>query len=214
MQKYFVVILDIIDSTKVEDRDAITFTLTHALSKINSNYDECCWALFEITKGDEVAAVLLNAHRIYEILKIFQEILSPHRFRVVVYYDTLTAGIDTHRSTIIDGPAFYRANTLMIDLKKTQKYFVIKSGFTDIDVAIESLVNLLLWRWNNLTELQRIIISQYQKIRNQQKVAEKIGRTQQQIQDSLSRCRWEIIDNAEKTVGHLLTRIDSLIESQ
>ena len=210
MKKFFVIILDIINSSKAQDRDAITRSLAAALAEINNKYKDDCWALFEITKGDEAAAVLKNIKHLYELLRIFQERLNPYKFRTVVYYDELTAGLDTHRSTIIDGPAFRNGNEKMLGLKKTQRYFALFTGLSDFDAAIEALINFLLWRWNDLTELQRQIVARYQRLQNQQKVAAQLGRTQQQIQDTLTRCKWEIIDYAEKATRELLVRIDEI----
>lgn len=206
--KYYVLIMDIIESSKFQDRNVLTGKLDTATSRLNSSYSMECFAPFEITRGDEVAGVLTSISRAYEMIKVFREEIYPADIRSVIVYDELKAGLETKRSTIIDGPAFYRGNDTMVELKKTQKTFAIATHVKETDETLDALMNLLLLQWNNLSPLQRKIISLYQQERNQLKVAEMISRKQQQVQQTLYSCKWEIIDSAEKAIMHLFKLID------
>ncbi len=204
----FVLILDIVGSSVVADREGLTRTLQGAIARVNEAFGEDCWAPFEVTKGDEVAAVLHSVARVYDILIEFSEGLAPVRMRAVVVRGELTAGLETRRSTIIDGPAFYEGNARMEELKKSRRGFALASGEESLDRPAEALVNFLLWRWEELTPLQRRVIRLYQEHRHQTRVAEMLGRKQQQVQHTLDVCRWEVIDDAERAVRGLLEAID------
>jgi hypothetical protein len=206
---FYVIVIDIIGSSRLKDRDALTTQLNVAISRANKEYAHTCWAPFEVTKGDEVAGVLLSVATAYDIIDIFREALDPMLFRSVVVFDELDAGVHTRRSTVIDGPAFHRADQMMKRLKKTQKRFALSSGEKELDAAAEALVNFLLWRWTSLTTLQRKIVRLYQQGQKQSKVAEILNRKQQQIQNTLDVCKWQIIDEAEKALRRLLQVIDS-----
>ena len=205
---FYVIVIDIIGSSRLKDRDALSTQLNVAISRANEKYAYTCWAPFEVTKGDEVAGVLLSIATAYDIIDTFREALDPMAFRSVVVFDELDAGVRSRRSTVIDGPAFRRADQMMKRLKKTQKRFSLSSGEKELDGAAEALVNFLLWRWASLTVLQRQIIRLYQQEQKQSRVAEILNRKQQQIQNTLDVCKWQIIDEAEKAVRGLFQVID------
>jgi hypothetical protein len=205
---YYVIMFDIIGSSKLKDRNALSTQLDAAIQQINKEYSHTYWAPFEITRGDEVAGVLESVAPAYDMIDTFSEGLYPVMFRSVIIFDKLDAGIPSKRSTVMDGPAFYRADQTMKQLKKTQKMCALRSGEAELDMAAEALINFLLWRWSDLTPLQRRIVRLYQREGNQSQVAEILDRTQQQIQNTLDVCKWEIIDEAEKAVRSLLQIID------
>jgi DNA-directed RNA polymerase specialized sigma subunit len=93
-------------------------------------------------------------------------------------------------------------------LKRTKRTFCLASGQSELDEAAEVLVNLLQWRWNEMTDLQRKIVRLYQKERNQLKVGEMLGRSQQQVSHSLIATKWELINSSEAAIRHLLELID------
>jgi hypothetical protein len=206
---FYVIVIDIIGSSRLKDRDALSTQFNVAISRANEKSAHTCWAPFEVTKGDEVAGVLISVAAAYDIIDTFAEALYPMVFRSVVVFDELDAGIHTRRSTVIDGLAFRRADQMMKRLKKTQKRFALSSGEKELDAAVEALVNFLLWRWTSLTTLQRKIVRLYQQGQKQSQVAEILNRKQQQIQNTLDVCKWQIIDEAEKAVRGLLQVIDS-----
>lgn len=208
-EKYYVVIMDVIGSSRLRNRDEVTDKLGKALKSVNTSYEEDFFAPFEITKGDEVAAVLTAIENTYDMVTIFRQILYPVDIRTILIYDELNAGLNSRHSSIIDGPAFHRGNDMMIKLKKTQKTFSLDTGQIVLNKELEALINLLLWQWNNFSPLQQKIIRLYQETKSQKKVADRIKRKQQQIHSTLDTCRWELIDEAEKVIRKLLMKIDN-----
>ncbi|MCK5058073.1 MAG: hypothetical protein KAT34_15580 [Candidatus Aminicenantes bacterium] len=206
--KYYVMLMDVIGSSDLPNRDEVTEKLEKAMASVNATCKDDFLAPFEITRGDEVAAVLTSIANTYDIITIFRETLFPVGMRTTLIYDELISGLGSRQSSIIDGPAFHRGNSQMLNLKKTQKTFGLNTGQPELDQGAAALLNLLLWQWNNFTPLQQNIIRLYQEIKHQGKVAKIIRRTQQQVQFTLEKCRWELIDEAEKTIRRMLLNID------
>ncbi len=206
--KLYVLVTDVVGSSQVEDRAKLTKRMQGVAEQINSEHRGDLFADLEITRGDEMSAVLTSVSRAYEVLASLEVALYPERFRSVLIYDDLTAGLDTRRSAVIDGPGFYQAHERMSQLKKSKKTFSLLSGQSELDEAAEVLVNLLQWRWNEMTKLQRRIVRLYQEEKNQQKVAELLGKSQQQISHSLIATKWELINSSEGAIRHLLELID------
>ncbi|MCK4761000.1 MAG: hypothetical protein KAW12_02300 [Candidatus Aminicenantes bacterium] len=207
-EKYYVMLMDVIGSTALPNRDEVTEKLNTAMGCINNTYDKDFLAPLEITRGDEVAGVLKTSVNTYNIITIFREALFPVDIRTILVYDILRSGLNSRRSSIIDGPAFQQGNYMMIRLKKTQKNFTLNTGQQELDRTIEALMNLVLWQWSTFTPLQQEIIRLYQEVRNQKEVAKQVERTQQQVQRTLAKCRWELIDAAEKAVKGLFLSIE------
>lgn len=206
--KLYVLLSDVVGSSSLPDRADLTARLQTASERVNEEHRNDLFANLEITRGDEMAAVLRSASNVYDVLMVLEEELYPVRFRSVLVYDELTAGLETRRSSVIDGPAFYKAQDKMGALKRTRNTFSLASGQAEFDEAAEVLVNLLQWRWNEMTELQRQIVRNYQDVRNQQKVAELLGRSQQQISHTLIATKWELINSSEGAIRHMLQLID------
>lgn len=206
--RHYVVMMDIIKSAKLTDRDELTRRLISAMKEVNQVYSQDLLAPFEITRGDEFAAILIKIDHLYEIISVFQETLFPVEFRTVVAYGELNAGLESRQSSIIDGPAFQHADFMMRSLKKTSMTFSIDTGQKEWDRVIQAAINLLLLLWNGFTPLQQRIIRLYQKMGNQSRVAKKIDRTQQQVQAALERCRWELVDEAERSIKETLRVIN------
>lgn len=200
----FVLLIDVMNSSQLKDRQALSVSLGEAVNKLNRQFAAHLYAPFEITRGDEVAAVLISARSLYPMARLLNEFLHPLKYRMVLCYGALTAGLETHRSTIIDGPAFYQARRMMQQLKRTQHFVSVSTRAEHVDPVLQSMLNMLLWQWSRFTALQQQVVRLYLLHRNQKTVAEQLGRSQQQIQNTLRSCGWEVIEEAERQVKHLL----------
>src|SRR6266853_917831 len=90
---YFVVLFDVIRSQKIEDRQLVTTRLRKGIRILNARFGEDIYAPLEITRGDEVAAVLSSITGLFEMFGDFRDIVYPVRLRMAVSYGALTAGL-------------------------------------------------------------------------------------------------------------------------
>jgi len=203
-----VLLLDLIGSSELADRQAATDRVQAAQEIVNRRFDGYWLAPLETTRGDETAAVLHHAAPAYDVIRAMADAIHPLRLRAVLVYGELVAGIDTGRATIIDGPAFQRADATMEDLKGSLRLCAFQTAVTDLDRPASALGNLLLWNLAQLTDLQRRILCLYQEIGNQQEVARRVGRSQQQVSATLRASAWELIDEGERALRGLLAKSD------
>jgi len=177
----FVLLIDVMDSSRLKDRQALSVSLGEALAELNRQFAPQ-----------------------YRVCRVLNDFLHPVKYRLVLCYGELTAGLETRRSTVIDGPAFYQARQMMLQLKRTRRSVALSSRAEHVDPVLQSMMNMLLWQWGGFTALQQQVMSLYLLHRNQAAVADIIGRSQQQVQNTLQRCGWETIEEGERQVKHLL----------
>lgn len=211
--KAYALLFDVIGSSQHPDRAELTRKLQHVVERVNDEFRGDLLAPLEITRGDQLAAVLWRVSSLYHVLARVDELLHPVRFRSAVAYDALTAGLESGRAAVIDGPAFYTAHEKMQQLKRGKRTFALSgsviSGQTEINGSAEVLVNMLQWRWSQMTELQRKIVRLYEVEGNQLKVGELLGRSQQQVSHSLIATNWELIQHGTAAVHDLFQLIDT-----
>jgi len=208
----YVLLLDLVGSSRLPDRQAATETLQGAQAVVNERYANRWLAPLETTRGDEMAAVLRGPEVAYEVISDLGDEIHPLTLRAVVKYGELVAGLETRRASIIDGPAFHVADRQMDDLKDGPGLCHFDLGLEDLDRLLNALGNLLLSQLAELTEQQRKILRHYQRDLEetgsvkQAEVAQAVGTTQQSVSKTLKTIRWELIDAGEKEMRRLLAQ--------
>jgi hypothetical protein len=205
----YVLLLDIVGSSNLRDREAATLRMQAAQKTVNERFPKAWLAPLETTRGDETAAVLRQPADAYDIIAALGDEIHPLSVRAVLKRGELVAGLDTRRASIIDGPAFHIADELMESIKGGPAQCLFDTGLSALDRPLTALGNLLLSQLAGLTELQRRILRLYQENRKQKTVAEIIGRSQQQVSSALQAIRWELLDDAEAVMRELLAEVET-----
>lgn len=208
-KKYFVLLVDLAGSQDLPDRENGTRKLKEAINNLNKDFRDDLYAPMEITRGDEAAAVLKRITTLHEMLLNFMIKLQPFKCRMVITYNVLTAGLGSKRSTEIDGPGFYEADTLMHKLKKSHKLFAIGTDNPVLDSAISSIINLVLLRWEEMTPFQRKVIHLYAQGIKQDDIANVVKRTQQQVSQVVRAVSYDILREAEESLKALIDELQS-----
>jgi len=203
-REYVVVIGDVIKSGRTKDRVKYWNKLQEVVKKINEKYKKIFYAPMMIIKGDEVTAVLNDLENLYLILRTFQEDFYPYQIRFVSVYGEIDVAIETKNASLMDGPAFWKADTYLESIKKERKYFYFDFGDELLDRMIASMANLLAHLKNRWSEKEKAVIALYEKHGRQVEVAEKYGATQQGISDALKRSYWREIRESEKIILKVL----------
>lgn len=203
----YVLLLDLVGSSRLADRQAATDAVQAAQQTVNARYGSAWLAPLETTRGDETAAVLKRVDVAWDVIVGMADAIHPMSLRAVLKFGELVAGLETGHATIIDGPAFHRADELMESLKGSPQLLLIETELPTLDRTLNALGNLLLTQLTDLTKLQRDILRLYQAERLQKAVGKTLGRSQQQISTTLQAIRWQVIDNAETEMRSLLERL-------
>lgn len=204
----YVLLLDLVGSSRLPDRQGATEKIQTAQKTVNARLEGEWLAPLETTRGDETAAVLHRADVAWDAIVGMSDEIHPLSLRAVLKYGELVAGLDTRRASIIDGPAFHRADEFMESLKGSGKLCHFETGHAALDRTLNALGNLLLTQLTDLTELQRTILRHYQAKRQQKAVAKTVKRSPQQISTTLQAIRWEAIDEAESVMRALLAEVE------
>ena len=209
--KYFVILGDVIKSSQQKGVQKI---LHDSIKKINSQIKKSWKTSFEITRGDEVAVIVDERCDWYDLIKKFNDLAYPLKFRWILVYDEITEGLSTKSSAEAVGPAFIKSDNLMRRLKKTDLYFDMDLGKKEWNEQLRGVINLVIWRLYNLSDLQLKILRKYQSTKRQLDVARQLGKSQQQIQKSLKTIGWEIIDVSEKSINCLIQEMNQKLKNK
>ncbi len=199
--KYTVLLGDIIHSSQ---HSGVQKKLHDLVEWANKQFTTCWETPLEITRGDEVAVITKPDCAWFQTIIRLTDRIRPLKMRWVMSYGEIKDGLIYHSSSEASGPAFIIADNLMHSLKKTSLRFDIFTGSSHWDDILRGQINLLLWRLDQLSDLQLEIFRLYQVRKRQIDVAAVLGRTQQQVQRALKAINWQVIDAAEKSTLKLV----------
>jgi hypothetical protein len=206
-QKYYVLLGDVIGSSQ---KSKVQYVLHATVEQINKEKDQSWKTPFEITRGDEVAVVLGADCQWFQIMRRFIDLTYPLdkvssiKIRWALTFDIIKEGLDSESSAEALGPAFNKADRLMWELKKNSMYFQIDIGDNDKNKQLNGIINLILWRFYNITPIQYNIYRIHRQYRNQIMTAKKVNKAQQQIQKALKVINWKIMDQLEDTIDSII----------
>ena len=204
-QKLFVLLGDVVSSRQIAERDLFQDRLNDICRSVNEQYDNDVYAPFKTLKGlDEMGGVLKNISNFYNIINTLAESLYPHVMRCALVYDFVDTALDSRDVSKMDGPAFHRSSQSISQLKKTERRISISVQDEILDLTLAGQINLLLLFRHEISPKQRKIIKEYELIKNQMKVAELFGISQQSVSLALRRSRWKIIRDLEDELNHSL----------
>lgn len=213
-ESYVVIIGDIIDSRKLEDREAIQKKFKEALNFINQKYSMSISAKFKITLGDEFQGLLKDRQSILDIITDFELYMLPVEFRYGIGIGDIDTEINYEDSSEIDGSAYHRARDMINVLEdKKGKYneevsdILICSGevWCERDVLINSLLTVCSALKSKWTERQKEIICTYlQNGENQYKTAQVLEIAQSSVNRALQSARFYAYKSAMDTMTSVL----------
>lgn len=182
----FVLLGDVVDSRKIEDRLGFDKKLQAGLGFGTKMFQNAFALPLQVWKGlDEVAAVLRSPDELYPVLNVIQDSVAPQKFRFVLVegmIDVMPQNGDVRQA---DGAAFHQAAEGMQVLKKEGLLFSCKTGQALWDRAYSTQVNLLLLLKEGWTERQRSIYNAYLQSGRQEEVAAELQVTQQTVSKTL-----------------------------
>jgi len=206
VKKYIVLVGDVVKSGKIPDRLRYWKLLRIVTGKINKKYKGKFYAPMVILKGDEISAVLKDLSSIYIIIKDLQELFYPYQMRFVGVYDKIDVALDTKNASLMDGPAFWKADKYLERLKREKKNIMFDLGNKTIDIMLTTIANLIAYMKSNWTEKELEIIHLYEKYGNQMKVAKECGISQQAVSNALKRAHWKIVRESEEKILKVLEK--------
>lgn len=212
-QKLFVLLGDVVSSRQITDRDRFQSRLAELCSMINAEYANDIYAPFKGLKGlDEIGGVLKDISNAFNIIILISEMLYPCKMRCSLVYDFVDTALDSGDVAKMDGPAFHRASKAILELKETELLTRIAVEDEVFDKILEGEINLILLFKEARTLKQRKIIKEYELIKNQTKVAERLKLSQQYVSMTLKCTRWKMLKDLEEELNRSLHSYQQRIE--
>lgn len=212
-QKLFVLLGDVVSSRQIVDRDLFQSRLVELCSMINAEYARDIYAPFKGLKGlDEIGGVLKDISNAFNIIILISEMLYPCKMRCSLVYDFVDTALDSGDVAKMDGPAFHRASKAILELKETELLTRIAVEDEVLDKILEGEINLILQFREARTPQQRKIIKEYELMKNQIKVSESLGLSQQYVSMTLKRARWKMLKDLEEGLNRSLHSYQKRIE--
>lgn len=211
---YVAIIGDIIDSKKIEDRNASQQKLKETLSKINCKYEKNIASKFIITLGDEFQGLLKNREHVIDIISDIDINMLPINLRYGIGVGSINTDINFNNSSEIDGSSYHRARKMLseLDHKKNRNkspHSNIKICSEDENIVIDELMNsifsvctALKSKW---TERQKNIIQAYvNNNENQYHTASFLGISQPSVTKALQNANFYTYKSAFNKISSFL----------
>lgn len=200
-----VVLADVVNSQKIEERERFEQKLKTAIATINKRHQEFIHTEFAVIKGvDEFGGVINSIGPVAEIQKTFSRILHPEQFRMAVVIDTIDVNKDSERISEMDGRAFARGDTILSGLERSGFRFALSGQYGYIDDLISDEINLLEIIRSNWSEKTAEIVKQYEKYDKQKEVADRLNISPQNVSYHLSKPSVELVLKIEDRLSNLL----------
>lgn len=205
MSSRIVVLGDVVDSRRIDDRGSVRDALATTLEDINERFDGAVDTPLAGIKGvDESGGVLPDPVPLYDVVDHVRRGLHPKEARVVAAageIDVVPRSSDVSR---MDGPAFHAADDLLTDIDGTRYRFAMDVGDDELDVVIADEVNLLLFRKREWTARQREVVNANRELGTQRAVAEELDVSQQAVSNVLARAGWRELSEMEDRLRAVL----------
>lgn len=210
---YTVVLGDLIRSRTIKKRRQVSGKIESSLEKINSMFSREMAAPLKLTRGmDEISGLFKRPYATYMACRNVNYSIHPHIFRFIIVRNKIDIGIGTRDPTLMDGAAFHLASDLMKKAKRKKKYFIFNIGsptstgrFNEWLTEVGNLVSALTSAWS---DHQRSVVMNYEKFKNQERVARKLRITQQAVSDALKRANWELVNEAQRLIDEFLEKLE------
>jgi hypothetical protein len=202
-----VILGDLIHSREKTDRAALATHIAQVLTAVDRKFSAEFHAPLILAKGiDEISGVLNSPATCFRICRTVNESMHPHCFRFAVVQEKLDVAVDSRDSRLMDGPAFHMASDLMAQAKKQGSFYSFRLGFLVPELeglvcGAANLTHVLRQEW---TRHQRRVIAAYEQYRKQERVARKLGISQQAVSDALREAKWKSLVQQETLLDAVL----------
>lgn len=186
----YVVLVDIVDSRKIENRETFESRLKNAFESVNESEAESLSTPLTQMKGiDEFGCVLTTVSPLPDIITGILDRIHPTYARFAIASGEIDIGTERETVAEMDGPAFHRASAMLDSIENEELYVGVDTN-REIDGLAASALNLLVLEREDLTDRQVEVILAYERHGTQASAGEELGLQQQAISNTLRRANY------------------------
>lgn len=211
MDKYTVIIGDLINSKQLSQRDTVQDKLKKTLESINQKYSEDIAADFMITLGDEFQGLLSRSTHLLEIILTIEKVLSPVSLRFGVGIGEVNTQIQRQKTAEIDGPAYHHARQMITVMKDRESQYnnvptnILIDSQSNTDPLVNSTLAVCFALKSKWTDRQIEIINAYEENNeNQYQTAKYLNIAQPNVSKTLSVTKYFSFKQAMENIAKFL----------
>ena len=215
-QKPTVILGDMIGSRHLPDRRRMVSRIRKVLAKVTDELEagtegELFAARPRLVKGiDEMSAVMWEPSRAYRLCRLINYRIAPNRIRFAIVSGNVDIGLDTGDASQMDGPAFHiAAEGIERARKRSDVYYIRCAEDQAADRLLTVLANMVHAAFERLSEHQRRATILYDELKDQRKVARKMGITQQAVSDALRSAQYRLLASANEELDNYLSGLQT-----
>ena len=187
---HYVVLVDIVSSRNIQNRETFGERLENALDYVNETERESISTPFTQMKGiDEFGCVLTKMSPIPDVISGILDRIHPTYSRFAIASGEIDVGATRETVAEMDGPAFHRASALLEAVEESGLYVDVDTN-NEADGLLANALNLLMLERENLTDRQVEVSLAYERCGTQSKAGEELGLRQQAVSKSLQQSNY------------------------
>ncbi|WP_163384202.1 SatD family protein [Cyclobacterium jeungdonense] len=166
---------------------------------------------FTIYSGDSFGGICDSIESAIDIVLAIQEYHKYHNSRLVLIEDDVSFGLETKKFLNLEGPALWKSNDLLDNLKKSTSFFLADLQNDLKRITVNTILNLILSIRNDWSEIEWAVYRHEGLDIKQKDLAEKLGVSQQYISKISNKSKLRLVREAEKNLKQLLHGIDTTV---
>lgn len=203
---YAAVTVDIVSSTQVYEATGqpLRPTLLKVTSAINERFGTCLAVPFGITLGDEFQGLVKEPAVCPRIIHHLRLLLHPLKCRVGVGMGEIASPLAASTSEM-EGPAFSRSRAALEKARNTNRHTVYDSGIEALDVAANTISQLIDLTQSEWTSKQWMAVRAYAIHGNLARAGEELGISPQGVDRRLGATHWREVAEAVESLSFLIS---------
>lgn len=198
--KYLVLIGDIVESKKIQQRQKFQNEFQKIISELNKEYKDQIVSPLTITLGDEFQGLLKNAANLFLIIHQIQSSFNDIIFRYALSVGDISTKINHESAIGMDGAGFHFARDAM------EKNKIEKRNFSYDGIQPEAIIidNMLKWIDQTTTK--------WKKEKWRTLLLKQQGKSQKEIEQQINISQSAISQNLKNPNTILVLETEELIE--
>lgn len=181
------------------------------IKKINDEFHSSIKIPITIYSGDSFGGICNNVESAINIVLAIQENHKYHKSRVVLIEDEISFGLETKKFLNLEGPALWKSQGLLDNLKKSASFFLSDLQNELKTITVNTILNLILSIRNDWSEIEWAVYKHQGLAVTQKDLAEKLGVSQQYISKILNASKIKLVREAQNNLTQILHGIDTTI---
>ncbi|WP_162417608.1 SatD family protein [Cyclobacterium roseum] len=181
------------------------------IKKINEEFHSSIKIPITVYSGDSFGGICDSVESAIEIVFAIQERHNYHQSRLVLIEDEVSFGLETKNFLNLEGPALWKSQGLLDNLKKSTSFFLADLQNDLKTIAVNTILNLILSIRNDWSEIEWAVYRHLGLDIKQKDLAEKLGVSQQYVSKISNKSKLKLVREAEKNLIQLLHGIDTTV---